>query len=350
MRCPAWASAAPSRALTVRLALGVQGAGDEHEPRLVGRREREAHDCGERLVGLVLDPGQHLRAQAEAAVDVGDARQQRQVDQAAELALAGDARDELVAAERDEDADEQAEEERRARRCGPAWARSARPAARRARRCRGRCRRRRARRPARTGAAGSPAAGSPRPAVLRSRSAPRAGWRARPRSGASRPRPARPRTSARPCWRSSPPLARSPPCAVTKIRFASGSTLDSTFLSSESSVSPGQLAGGGVEHVEGQSSAGRSCSARAVTTCRSTLSNALVLTCLTMLAVGLVAARDAHRDADDDAGEQDDDRRDQPARAADRVDVAADLDRLFRAPPGRREACTGARSSGGSAC
>ena len=95
-----------------RLALGVQRAGDQHQPRLVAGREREAHGRRQRLVGLVLDPGEHLRAQAEAAVDVGDARQQRQVDQAGELALAGDARDELVAAERDQDADEQAEEER----------------------------------------------------------------------------------------------------------------------------------------------------------------------------------------------------------------------------------------------
>ena len=93
---------------------------------------------------------------------------------------------------------------------------------------------------------------SRRPWCRAAGSAPRAGWRARPRAGASRPRPARPRTSARPRWRSSPPLAGRRPCAVTKIRLASGSTLDSTFSYERVERLARQLAGGGVEHVGGE--------------------------------------------------------------------------------------------------
>ena len=94
-----------------RLALRVEGAGDQHDVRPGVGREREAERGAEGLVALVLDPGERPPAAREPAPDVGHGAEHRQVDQAAELAGAGDARHELVARERDQDADEEAEEE-----------------------------------------------------------------------------------------------------------------------------------------------------------------------------------------------------------------------------------------------
>ncbi len=75
-----------------------------------------------------------------------------------------------------------------------------------------------------------------------------------------------------------------PASAVTKIRFASGSTLDVTCLRSESLVSPGILRAAASSTLLVVSSWPIVASSR-VTTSTLVLSNGSVLTCLTMLAV-----------------------------------------------------------------
>ena len=111
VRCPAWASTRPSAAVTSVLPSPCSALVTSTIRWLVGRQVHAERRL-QRLVGLVLDRAQRVRRLAEPASDERDLDQHREVEQAAQLPRAADARPELGAGEHDERGDEDAREER----------------------------------------------------------------------------------------------------------------------------------------------------------------------------------------------------------------------------------------------